>query len=50
MRHMETWIGFVEGRWDAGFPTEISKAKNKIRQLRKKFVVKLIILHANIPH
>ncbi|MFS8001533.1 hypothetical protein Hanom_Chr13g01191471 [Helianthus anomalus] len=48
MRHMETWMGIIEDRWDAGFPTEMAKAKTKITQLRKKFVVNLITSDANI--
>ncbi|MFS7937382.1 hypothetical protein Hanom_Chr05g00426891 [Helianthus anomalus] len=30
MRHMETWMGINEDRWDVGFPTEMPKAKIKI--------------------
>ncbi|MFS7964881.1 hypothetical protein Hanom_Chr08g00755581 [Helianthus anomalus] len=48
MRHMETWTVIIEDRWDVGFPTEMAKAKTKITQLRKKFVVKLITSGANI--
>ncbi|MFS7959889.1 putative papain-like cysteine peptidase superfamily [Helianthus anomalus] len=32
MRHMETWMGINEDRWDVGFPTEMPKAKIKIAQ------------------
>ncbi|KAM0071381.1 hypothetical protein Hdeb2414_s0001g00024481 [Helianthus debilis subsp. tardiflorus] len=47
MRHMETWIGIIEDRWQVGFPTDMAKAKTKIAQLRKKYAVKLITSEAN---
>ncbi|MFS7903366.1 hypothetical protein Hanom_Chr01g00023211 [Helianthus anomalus] len=47
MRHMETWMGITEDRWDVGFPTKMAKAKKKIAQLMKKYGVKLITSEAN---
>ncbi|MFS7954341.1 hypothetical protein Hanom_Chr07g00629121 [Helianthus anomalus] len=47
MRHMETWMGIIEDRWDVGFPTEMAKAKTKIAQLRRKYAVKSITSEAN---
>ncbi|MFS7909370.1 hypothetical protein Hanom_Chr01g00093821 [Helianthus anomalus] len=50
MRHMEAWMGIIEGRWDTGFLTEMAIGKKKIAHLRKKFAVKLITSEANIHH
>ncbi|KAJ0933732.1 putative papain-like cysteine peptidase superfamily [Helianthus annuus] len=47
MRHMETWMGIIEDRWEVGFPTDMAKAKTKIAQLRKKYAAKLITSEAN---
>ncbi|MFS8015852.1 putative papain-like cysteine peptidase superfamily [Helianthus anomalus] len=38
MRHMETWMGIIDGHWDAGFLTEMAIAKKKITHLRRSLM------------
>ncbi|MFS7908510.1 hypothetical protein Hanom_Chr01g00084041 [Helianthus anomalus] len=50
MRHMETWFGETELKWDSGFLLEHTPKKSCLTRLRKKYVVKIVRSHDNTLH
>ncbi|KAI3704203.1 hypothetical protein L1987_74418 [Smallanthus sonchifolius] len=46
MRHMETYMGYYDGKWDCGFPKVEKKIKSKITLLRKKYAVRILTCEA----
>ncbi|MFS7973004.1 putative papain-like cysteine peptidase superfamily [Helianthus anomalus] len=47
MRHMETWFGEINLKWDSGFPIEHTPKIAYLTRLRKKYAVKFVCSHAN---
>jgi len=47
MRHMETWMGITNDKWDCGFPKDSTKIKTKINLLRKKYAAALLLSESN---
>ncbi|KAM0043637.1 hypothetical protein Hdeb2414_s0010g00343621 [Helianthus debilis subsp. tardiflorus] len=50
MRHMETWFGVTNEKWDSGFPLAHNEKKGCLKHLRKKYVVKLVCSKVNKHH
>ncbi|KAJ0780734.1 putative papain-like cysteine peptidase superfamily [Helianthus annuus] len=48
MRHMETWCGETELKWDSEFPLAHTQNKAYLTRLRKKYAVKIVCSHANM--
>ncbi|MFS8017497.1 hypothetical protein Hanom_Chr15g01381111 [Helianthus anomalus] len=47
MRHMETWFGKTDQKWDSGFLLTHKEKKACLTCPRKKYVVKLVCSYAN---
>lgn len=48
MRHMETWMGKTDVKWDCGLSIERKKIKSKIAVLRKKYAAAILSSESNI--
>ncbi|MFS7930298.1 hypothetical protein Hanom_Chr04g00342591 [Helianthus anomalus] len=47
MRHLETWFGETQLKWDNGFPIVHTPKKACLTRLRKKYAVKIVCSQAN---
>ncbi|MFS7908118.1 putative papain-like cysteine peptidase superfamily [Helianthus anomalus] len=47
MRHMETWFGETDLKWDDGFPLAHTQKKSSLTRLRKKYACKIVCSDVN---
>ncbi|MFS7914440.1 putative papain-like cysteine peptidase superfamily [Helianthus anomalus] len=50
MRHMETWFGVTDKKWDSGFPLSHKEKKDFLTCLKKKYMMKLVCSKVNKHH